>query len=159
MDTSHEQLPDSDRPRRYSPLAEQVNGEAQALAATVGSAKVQGEHFLAALLSMSATGALTALHRAGVDIEALRARVNEAVSPTSGKPAKVRDFSKIGSEAQSINRSARIAASRENADRLETVHMLYGIISESATAAKCLNENGLSKEQLSSTIAAGGVSD
>lgn len=159
MGTPRVERPESDEPRRYSPLAGHINGDAQDLAATIGSSQVRGEHFLSALLAMPASGALSALQMMEVDLEALRARVREAIAPAGRKPAKARGFSKMSTEGQKINLFAHKAASRQGASRLETVHMLHGMLSQSETAAKCLHESGVSIERLTEVVSENDLSD
>jgi len=113
-------------PNRWTLKTQEAFGQATELARTSNHAEVMPEHLLAVLLGQSSNVVLPVLTKVGVDIEALRRRLEEMLSKA---PRAYGGTSEVGRRLREVLETADAARAEMGDEYLSVEHLLIAMAS------------------------------
>jgi ATP-dependent Clp protease ATP-binding subunit ClpA len=123
-------------------------------ARSLGHGRIGTEHVLLGLLADKGTPAATALREGGATLAAVRRKVNEAVGPgAAGGTAPGEPSATSARAARALGRAPRFARDQQ-ADAVDSDHLLLAVLDVEGTAGQVLRGLGIDIEQLRTALGA-----
>jgi ATP-dependent Clp protease ATP-binding subunit ClpB len=135
---------------RFTEKAQEALQEAQRLAARGGQQQVEVEHLLAALLAQEPGLAASILHKANVNLDGLRRRVQQEVERLpriSGGSGET-----IGSRLNRLLMQAEDEAKHFKDEYVSVEHLLLALIADTGASGRLLKEFGVSRDRLMTAL-------
>jgi ATP-dependent Clp protease ATP-binding subunit ClpB len=138
---------------RFTIKSQEAIQAAQRLAEGRGNPQLTPEHLLSVLLEQDAGVVVPVLQKLGVDVGALRARVNAALDSLPTVSGDAAEAAGPSNELVQILRAAERAMGKLKDEYVSTEHLLLALADSKTPAGEALRELGAAEDSLAQAIA------